>query len=426
MPQNILIVGNGGREHALAWKLAQSPRIGNLYVAPGNGGTRQIAENVPIPVDHIFRLASFAQTHRIDLTIVGSEVPLERGIVDLFQKKGLRIFGPTKAAERIESSKAFAKHLMQRIGVPTADYRVFRNYEYAMDWISNHGLPVVVKEDGLRGGKGVHICKTLESAHELFSQLILQDAEKKRAGKVVVEEFLEGKEASLHAWCDGKTALLFPPSQDYKPIGEGNIGDNTGGMGTVAPLPWFTEQMIQEARDHIVLPVLSELARLGTPFKGLLYPGLMVNQKGQTVVEFNGRFGDPETQSYMRLLETDLLDILDACVDGNLANISVKWKPGYAVCIVAASAGYPGDYKINLPIYGIQEAEQIPGVVVFYAGTAYADQLYTSGGRVLGVSALADTLREALILAYKAIRLIRFEGKYYRHDIGFQAVSKGF
>lgn len=426
MTSNVLIIGGGGREHALAWKLAQSPRIGKLYVAPGNGGTRDIAENIAIKTINANDLARFAEKNSIDLTVVGPDDPLALGVVDVFQSRGLRIFGPTRVAAQIESSKAFAKRLMRDCNIPTAPFRIFRKYESALEYVRKHGAPIVVKASGLALGKGAYPCKTLAKAEEALAEIMLEHAYKQAGNEVIVEEFLNGQEISIHALCDGKTSILLPTAQDHKPIFDGDKGKNTGGMGTIAPVPWVTGQTLREVSEQIVHPALQALAKKGRPFTGCLYPGLKITGEGLKVLEFNARFGDPETQSYMRLLKTDLLDVLDACVDGKLTNLEVEWHSGFAVCVVLASKGYPGKYKKKIPISGIGEAEKIPNVVVFHAGTMYDDQLRTSGGRVLGITATGNTLQEALDQAYKAVHCIKFKGRQFRKDIGAKAITMGF
>jgi len=426
MISNVLIIGGGGREHSLAWKLAQSPRIGKLYVAPGNGGTRDIAKNIAIEAADAKSLAHFAEKNSINLTIVGPDDPLALGVVDVFQSRGLHIFGPTRAAAQIEASKAFAKRLMCDSNIPTAPFRIFRKHESALEYVRKHGAPIVVKASGLALGKGAYPCKTLAKAEEALAEIMLEHAYKQAGNEVIVEEFLNGQEVSIHALCDGKTSILLPTAQDHKPISDGDKGKNTGGMGTIAPVPWVTDQTLREVNEQIVHPTLQALAKKGKPFTGCLYPGLKMTDKGPKVLEFNARFGDPETQSYMRLLKTDLLDVLDACVDGKLANLAVEWNSGFAACVVLASGGYPGKYKKEIPIFGIAEAEKIPSVIVFHAGTMYSGQLLTSGGRVLGVTATGDTLQEALDRAYKAVYCIKFKGKQFRKDIGAKAITMGF
>ncbi len=423
---NVLIIGSGGREHALAWRLAQSPRIGELYVAPGNGGTRQIAENIAIDATDIDKLVQFAEKNDIGLTVVGPDDPLALGIVDVFQARGLRIFGPTRAAAEIESSKAFAKDLMNEAGIPTAAFRIFREHSEALAYIRERGAPIVVKASGLALGKGVYVCKTLAQAEAALAEIMLDHVHKNAGNEVVVEEFLDGQEISIHAFCDGKTFVLLPSAQDHKPIHDGDEGKNTGGMGTIAPVSWMNADTLQVIGEQIVRPTLEALAKRGRPFSGLLYPGLKMTSNGLKVLEFNARFGDPETQSYMHLLKTDLLDILEACVDGTLAELTIEWHSGFATCIVIASGGYPDEYKKGMPIRGIAEAERVPGVVVFHAGTSFDEELKTSGGRVLGVTAFGSTLRDALDRAYEATRLIQFEGMQYRHDIGAKALATAF
>lgn len=426
MSNNVLIVGGGGREHALAWKLSQSSRIDELYVAPGNGGTRQVAENIPIEATDVDGLAQFATTNEIGLTVVGPDDPLALGVVDIFRARGLRIFGPTRAAAEIESSKVFAKNLMSEAGIPTATFKIFSEYGEALAYVRKRGAPIVVKASGLALGKGAYVCKTLAEAETALDEIMLGRVHKEAGNKVVVEEFLHGQEISVHAFCDGKTFVLLPPAQDHKPIRDGDKGKNTGGMGTIAPVPWVTAEVWQGVEQQIVRPTLEALAERGRRFTGCLYPGLIMTGDGPKVLEFNARFGDPETQSYMRLLKNDLLEILEACVDGKLAELAIEWYSGFAVCVVLASGGYPGKYKKNIPIRGVSEAEQIPGVVVFHAGTIFTDELRTSGGRVLGVSAIGETLRDALNRAYQAAGLITFEGIQYRKDIGAKALAMGF
>jgi len=420
---NILIIGSGGREHALAWKLKQSPRVEKLYIAPGNSGTALCGENVAIGVMEFDKLIAFAKENKIDFTVIGPDDPLAAGIVDAFQTKGLRVWGPSRAAAQIEASKAFAKELMREAGIPTARFNVFRDYDTAIAGLANYLLPVVVKASGLALGKGVYICHTREEAEAALKEMMVEKVFKDAGSEVVIEEFLVGKEISIHALCDGENFELFPPSQDHKRALDGDQGKNTGGMGTITPLPFVTPEKMQEIGETVVRPTLAALAKRGTPFKGLLYPGLILTIEGPKVLEFNARFGDPETQVYMRLLESDLLDLLEASADGSLESATALWKSGFAANIVLASGGYPGEYKKGLPIAGIEEAEKDPNVIVFHAGTKVeGDQLVTSGGRVLGVSATGSSLKEALDTAYAAAGKIHFEGKYLRRDIGAKAL----
>lgn len=423
---NVLVIGSSGREHAFLWKLAKSPRIGELYVAPGNGGTRCVAKNIPIGATDIHTLVQFAEENEIGLTVVGPEDPLALGIVDAFQARGLQIFGPTRAAAEIESSKAFAKELMQKASVPTASFRIFSKYDEALMYIRKHKAPIVIKASGLASGKGAYPCKTLEAAETALVEIMLNRVHKEAGDTVVIEEFLDGQEISIHAFSDGKTSVLLPPAQDHKPIRDGDEGKNTGGMGTIVPVPWVNTDTLQLINNQITRPTLNALARCNRLFTGLLYPGLKMTNDGPKVLEFNARFGDPETQSYMRLLKTDLLDIMEACVNRTLAGLTVEWHSGFAVCVVLASRGYPDEYEKNIPIHGISEAQRLPGIVLFHAGTTYAgttNTLKTSGGRVLGVTAVGDTLREAVDRAYESVRFIRFNGMQYRKDIGAKALA---
>lgn len=426
MNTNVLIIGSGGREHALAWKLAQSPRIGKLFVAPGNGGTRLIAENIAIDAADIDGLVQFAMNNGIGLTVVGPDASLALGVVDAFQARGLRIFGPTRAAAEIESSKAFAKNLMSEAGIPTATFKVFSDYDNALAYVREQGAPVVVKASGLALGKGVYVCKTLAKAEAALAEIMLENVHKDAGKEVVVEEFLDGQEISIHAFCDGKTHVLLLPAQDHKPIRDGDEGKNTGGMGTIAPVSWVNADTLHAIGERVVRPALETLAERGRPFVGLLYPGLKMTTSGPKVLEFNARFGDTETQSYMRLLKTDLLDILEACVDGTLSELAIEWRSGFAACVAIASGGYPDEYKKGVPLRGLAEAERVPDVVVFHAGTKFDGGLKTSGGRVLGITAVGDTLRDTLNRAYEAARLIQFEGMQYRRDIGAKALVTSF
>lgn len=417
--QKILIIGGGGREHAIGWKIAQSPRAGKIYFAPGNAGTATLGENVALKATDIGGLLKFAQENKIDVTLAIPDDPLAAGIVDTFQKVGLRIFGPTRAAAQLESSKAFAKNFMARHHLPTATFKTFVDYDLAKTYIDTHGLPVVVKVSGLALGKGVFICQTREEAFGAIEDILVKKVFGAAGSEVVIEDFLTGPEISIHAFSDGKTYALFPTAQDHKRAGEGNTGPNTGGMGTIAPLPFVTPEILKQIEDTIIAPTFTALAKEKIPFQGVLYPGLMLTPSGPKILEYNARFGDPETQTYMRLLETDLLDIIDACIDGKLSEIKIKWKDNSACTIVLASGGYPGDYEKGKVISGIAEAQADPNIVVFHAGTIMKeDVLVTNGGRVLGVSAIGINLKEALASAYKAVEKISFEGMQYRKDIG--------
>src|SRR3989344_5175554 len=393
----ILIVGSGGREHALAWKLKQSPKVSKIYIAPGNAGTAQVGENITIVATDIFGLADFAEKSSIDLTVVGQDDPLALGIVDEFQKRGLKIWGPTKKAAQIESSKVFAKELMLEKNIPTAEFKTFSDYNRAWEYAQKKGAPIVIKASGLALGKGVIVCKTLEEAEKGLREIMIDKIFGESGKEVVVEEFLQGMEFSTHAFCYRRGFVLLPPSQDHKPVFDGDKGPNTGGMGTIAPVPWVDKNLMDKVGREIVLPAWEGLRDMGAEFTGLLYPGLMMTEQGPKVIEFNARFGDPECQSYMRLLKTDLFDILEGSINGNLDEINIEWHPGFACCIALASGGYPGKYEKGFEITGIEEAEKMDNVIVFHAGTiihppspplnkgGIKGGLVTNGGRVLGV-----------------------------------------
>ncbi len=424
----ILLIGSGGREHALAWKLAQSARVAKIYVAPGNGGTATLAktENLNIKTTDFAQLIDFARSNDIYMTVVGPDDPLALGIVDEFMTAGLRIWGPTKAAAEIEASKAFSKQLMQEAGIPTAAFKIFKASEasQALNYIDEVGAPIVVKASGLALGKGAIVCTTIEEAKQAVKEIAIDKTLGTAGDELVIEEFLDGPEISIHAFCDGITARILPSSQDHKAIGEGDTGPNTGGMGTIAPLPWVDAKLITKIETEILEPTLRAMKQAGREFRGLLYPGLKLSSKGIKVLEYNARFGDPETQSYMRLLETDLLDIFDACIDGSLANLDIKWSANSAATVVLASAGYPGSYEKGKRITGIDKAEADSDIVVFQAGTKIQDKdLVTNGGRVLGVTAIGRDLAKALSKAYQACDLIEFEGKTLRRDIGAKALA---
>lgn len=418
MSLNVLLIGSGGREHAIAWKLASSPRLKKLYIAPGNAGTAEVGENVAIPATDFMRLADFAEDKKIDLTIVGPDDPLAAGIVDYFETRGLKIWGPTQAAAQLESSKAFSKELMAEAGIPTAEFEVFSDYHKALSYVREKGAPIVVKASGLALGKGVVVAATLQEAEHALKEMMVDKAFGDAGSEVVVEEFLIGPEISVHAMCRGGRYVMFPPAQDHKRALDGDEGKNTGGMGTISPLPWVSEEVMQEIARTVVEPTLRLMSARGTPFNGLLFPGLIMTAKGPRVLEFNARFGDPETQSYMRLLSSDLLDLIDGSED-------VEWRNGYAANIVLASGGYPGDYTKGLPITGIEEAGEVEGVVIFHAGTKINDdgELVTNGGRVIGVSAIGKTLEETLARAYEAADRIKFKNKHMRLDIGAKSLK---
>ncbi len=419
----LFVIGNGGREHALVWKLAQSPRVSKIYCAPGNAGIAQLAECVSVKVDDLPGLQAFAKAQSIDLTIVGPELPLSLGIVDEFRKAKLRIFGPTRNAARIESSKSFAKELMVREGIPTAASRTFDSMDAAFMWLESCDLPVVVKADGLAQGKGVIICATKIEAQEAVKSMLSDQHVGEAGAKVVLEELLEGDELTVMAFTDGRTVIPMIPAQDHKRIGEGDTGPNTGGMGAYAPAPLATPELQKRILEEVLYPAIRGLSRTGSPFYGVLYAGLMIKNGKPYTLEFNARFGDPETQVVLPLLETDLLDIIEAVVEHRLDQIHVAWQEQAAVCVVLTSEGYPGSYPKGLPISGLPE-KSAESVVVFHAGTTESSgTVLTNGGRVLGVTALADTIRNAQQHAYASLVPIKFEGCYYRSDVARRAIS---
>ena len=422
--QKILIIGGGAREHAIGWKIKQSPMCGDLYFAPGNGGTTEIGINVDIKATDINALLEFVKREKVDLTLAIPDDPLALGIVDEFQREGLKIFGPTKKAAQLESSKAFAKDFMTRHNLPTAKFRVCTDFNEAVAYISMQKLPIVIKASGLALGKGVIIAQTQEEAEKALEDIMVKKIFGESGNEVVIEEFLTGLEISTHAFSDGKSYSVFPVSQDHKRIAEGDTGSNTGGMGTIAPLPFITDQFLKNIEETIIAPTLSGMNEDGNTYAGVIYPGLILTNDGLKILEYNARFGDPETETYMRLLETDLLEIMNACVEQKLNEIKIKWNSGFACTIMLASAGYPGPYQKGKIILGIKEAEQNKNVIVFHAGTKTEDNnLVTNSGRVLGVSAIGKNLREALETAYEAVSKISFEGMQFRKDIGQKALS---
>lgn len=424
---NVLVVGSGGREHALAWKLAQSPSAGKLFVAPGNTGTAALGENVPIAATAIAELADFAQTNSVALTVVGPDEPLALGIVDAFRARGLKIFGPTKAAAQIEWSKAFAKELMTEAGIPTAPAAVFSHYGSAFVHLETRSYPVVVKASGLARGKGTFVCRNFAEAEAALRRIVALRTINGES-QITVEDYLGGRELSIHALCDGKATILFPLAQDHKRLRDGDEGPMTGGMGAIAPVPGFTAGFEMRLRESVVNKALDHLVMRKTPFTGLLYPGVIVTEDGPKVLEYNARFGDPETQVFLQLLKTDLLDLLNACVNVRLADLFVQWHGGFAVSVALVSAEYGETDALptDFPIVGVEEAESLPGVVVFHGGTKQRGDgtLVTAGGRVLHVTAIGDTLPAALERVYAACDRIRFEGRYFRRDIGKGALDR--
>ncbi|HEU5123857.1 MAG TPA: phosphoribosylamine--glycine ligase [Verrucomicrobiae bacterium] len=426
----ILVIGSGGREHALVWKLAQSPHVSKLWCAPGNAGIarERLAQNqspvecVNLGAEDLPKLLAFAQEKKPALTVVGPDNPLALGIVDLFQKNGLRIWGPNQKAAQFESSKVFSQRFMERYGIPTARSGTFTEAAPAKAFAQTLGGRCAVKADGLALGKGVLICANVAEASAAIDEILVGKTFGAAGSQIVIQEFLEGVEISLHALCDGKTAKLFPTSQDHKRALEGDQGLNTGGMGTYSPTPFLTEAELAETGRRILDPWVRGCIEEGIDFRGILYPGIMVTKDGPKVLEFNARFGDPETQVYLTRLENDLVELLDASVNGALDRIDLKWNPMASVCVVMASGGYPGAYAKGKVISGIEAANALTNTKVFHAGTARAgDQIVTNGGRVLGVTAMGKDLRSAQAAAYAAVEKIQFEGAQFRRDIA----SKG-
>ncbi len=415
----ILIIGGGGREHAIGWKVKQSEKAGEIFFAPGNAGTINIGTNIDIKATDIPKLVEFAKREKINLTLALPDDPLALGIVDEFKKENLRIWGPTKNAAELEASKVFSKNFMQRHNLPTAEFGVFKDIETAEIYLMRQKYPIVIKANGLAFGKGVIIAKNKKEALEALDDILIKKTMGQAGEEIVIEEFLTGPEISIHAFTDGKHYSIFPTSQDHKKIGEGDTGLNTGGMGTIAPLPFIKNELFEKIEKEIVAPTILNMEKEERSFQGLLYPGLILTEEGPKLLEYNARFGDPETQSYMRLLNTDILDIMDACIDGTLDKIEIKWKNLSVCTVVLASGGYPEKYEKGKEITGIEEAEMQPDILVFHAGTKMDEnKLVTNGGRVLGITATGNDLKEALEKAYKAIEKISFEGMQYRRDIG--------
>lgn len=418
----VLVIGKGGREHALAWKLGQSAQTTRIYCAPGNAGTAREAENVDIEPHELDRLLRFARKENIGLTVVGPEDPLAAGVVDQFEKAGLRVFGPTKAAAQLEASKVFAKDLMRQFDIPTAEFRVFDHPEPARRFVETRDYPLVIKADGLAAGKGVVVCSTTDEALAAVDLIMVKEAFGQAGRRIVVEKRLEGRECSVLAFVSGRTILTLPVTLDHKKALDGDQGPNTGGMGTVCPAEHVSADELNIIESQILVPVVHALKRTRRPFKGVLFAGVMLTPQGPRVLEFNVRFGDPETQPLLMRLQTDLLALMNAVVTeelGPFASEGLLWDPRAAVCVVLASQGYPGSYSKGKLINGLDEAAQVPGVKVFHAGTALeSDRVVTDGGRVVGVTALGETIADARRQAYAAVDLISFQGKTYRTDIG--------
>ena len=421
----VLIFGSGGREHALAWAVKRSEKVTELVCAPGNGGIAEIARCVPVDLKDLSAMVRAALEEQPGLTIVGPELPLSLGVVDALQEHGLRVFGPTRAAAMLESSKGFAKRFLQRHNIPTANYAVCSSAAELEKAVEIFHPPIVVKADGLAAGKGVLICQSrntaIEAAQGLFTGALLGEAER----QVVIEEFLVGDEVSFLCLSDGTHVAPLAPAQDHKRIGDGDTGPNTGGMGVYSTDTLLEPGMTEWILNHIALPTIQGMTAEDTPFIGVLYVGLMMTPRGPQVLEFNARFGDPETQAILLRLDSDLVEALEACIDGRLAETEMRWSQGASACVIASSAGYPGSYKTGFPISGLSAAARVPGVQVFHSGSALKDdQLVTAGGRFLGVTAVAASLQEALNRAYQAMGEIEFEGMYYRSDIGHRALKR--
>lgn len=422
----VLVVGGGGREHALVWKISQSPRVKKIYAAPGNAGMAQFAECVPVKAEDIAGLLAFAKQKAVDLTIVGPEGPLSMGIVDEFQNAGLRVFGPSRNAAEIEANKAFTKDLMRKYLIPSAEYGTFTDRAEAEVYVRSKGAPIVVKAAGLAAGKGVVVAETVEEAVAALDLIMTKKAFGAAGDVVVVEECLKGEEASFMAFTDGKTVVPMASSQDHKRVFDADKGPNTGGMGAYSPAPVVTKQIEKQVMEKVMHPTVHAMEKEGRLFKGILYAGLMIHNGEAKVLEFNARFGDPETQPIMARLDSDLVDIIEAILDSRLAAVPVKWKADSAVCIVMASGGYPGDYAKGKEIRGLDKAAGHKNVMVFHSGTALKDgKVVTDGGRVLGVTGLGPSVASAIDAAYAGVREITFEGAHYRKDIGARALETG-
>ncbi len=419
----VLVIGGGGREHSIAWKLSQSPQIKELYLIPGNGGTSEIGENVNISLNEIVEVADFAKEKKIDYTIVGPEAPLVSGIVDEFEKRGLNIFGPSKNASIIEGSKVYAKRFMKKYEIPTAKFRVANTPEEAQSFIKQKifNFPYVIKADGLAGGKGSIIVKSKEEAYKAVEDLMINQKFGSAGEKVVFEEFLKGVETSFMVFSDGKRGFPLVTSKDYKRLEDGDKGPNTGGMGAISPSPYVDYDLIKDIQRKIVMPTIYGMAQESRMFKGLLYPGLMLTEEGPKVLEYNCRFGDPETQAIMMRLKTDLLEIIDGVIHNTIKDINIEWSLEPSACVVLVSGGYPEKYEKGKEIYGLKRAKMIEGVQIFHAGTKKeGGKYYTNGGRVLNICAIAPSLDKVMEKIYSAISFISFEGMRYRTDIGME------
>ena len=418
----VLVVGSGGREHTIAWKIAQSKKVEKIFCAPGNGGIKELAELVNIKADDVAGLLSFAKEKKVDLTIVGPESPLVKGIVDIFQGEGLKIFGPTKELAMLEGSKVFAKETMQRFGVPTADFQVFDNPLDAKKYLKEKGTPIVVKADGLAAGKGVIVAKTMEEAESAIEDIMVKKIFGSAGDKLILEDCLEGEEASILVFSDGKNIAPLVSSQDHKRIFDNDEGPNTGGMGAYSPAPVVSGEIFNDIIDKVFRPIITGLAKEGKYYKGVLYGGLMMTKKGLMTLEFNVRFGDPETQAILPRLKSGLVDVAIACIEGSLDKINLEWDERACLCIVAASKGYPGSYEKHKEINGLGNVKD---GMVFHAGTVSENgKIFTSGGRVLGITGMGKDIESAKLKAYETAEKIKFDGMYYRKDIGDKAIRR--
>lgn len=422
---NVLLVGSGGREHAIAWKLSQSKNLRKLYIAPGNPGTAKYGENIDIPDTDIDALVKFARGADVNLAVIGPEDPLALGATDAFEAAGIKVFGPSGQAAQLEADKAFSKQVMRANSIPTAESRMFTSFEDAKAYIASRDEAVVIKAAGLAKGKGVYVCDDpsdgILAAEKIMLGRIFGDA----GNTVIVEDKLLGQEVSILALVDGRSIYVLETAQDHKPVGDGDTGPNTGGMGAYCPAPIVSDKLMDQIVREILVPTIDGMNRNDTPYRGVLYAGLMLTQGGPRVLEYNCRFGDPETQPILMRLKSDLLEVMLAVADGKLDKITLKWDPRPAVCVVMASGGYPGDYQKGKEITGLDEADKLKDVVVFHAGTAKKDgKIVTAGGRVLGVTALGDTIADAQKRAYEAAGLIHFEGAHYRKDIADKALKR--
>ena len=416
----VLVVGGGGREHAIVWKLAQSPKVDKIYCAPGNAGIAELAECVNIGVMEFDKLAEFAKEHEVDLTVVAPDDPLAGGAIDVLEKAGLRAFGPRANAAILEGSKAFSKDLMKKYGIPTATYETFDTPESALEYLETAKMPIVLKADGLALGKGVLICMNREEAKAGVKTLMLDKQFGSAGNRIVVEEFMTGREVSVLSFVDGKTIRIMTSAQDHKRAKDGDQGLNTGGMGTFSPSPFYTEEVDAFCREHIYQPTVDAMRAEGREFKGIIFFGLMLTEDGPKVLEYNARFGDPETQVVLPRMKNDLFEVFEACIDGTLDQVELEFKDNAAVCVMLASDGYPEHYEKGYPISGLEKFKDAEGYYAFHSGTKFDEngRVVTNGGRVLGVTALGKDLKEARANAYKATEWVEFENKYMRHDIG--------